>query len=963
MNICKRLDIYTVLLSLLVVFSGTGTAPASGQSLHEPWSTLETTHFRIHYPDAYKDWTEHLARRIESIHDRVTVLVDYEPAHRVDIVVADPLSMSNGLALPFLKKPRMVLFTTPPFSGSPIGFYQDWIELLAAHEYVHITHLIRPSRNKIDRFLGHLVPVGPIARKSPNWIVEGYATLLEGKLTGRGRPNGSFRAVFLREMAIAGLLPTYGELNGGNRWAAGAFPYLFGSVFLEWLQEREGPESLVHLWRRLTAKKRRSFNDAFKGVFREPPDELYGKFKAETTARAMNLKRKLEIDGLNEGEPWQKIYRSVSPPSLSPDGEAMALVIYSKNHPPRLEVWSTTEIDEEKKKKYDDPEDVPDKPAAPPKRKVLSSLHTRNHAAPFEPRFLPDGEHIIFHRFMADKSGNLHPDLFLWQRQTGKIKRVTYQADIHSARPFDEGRRAVAIRSRFGKTQLVEVDLLSGAVNQLTELSLDVTYSQPVVSPDDKYVAVIIHKVGHWSLSIHDLKSFELKWSIGNGTEVLSYPTWHTDSESIFYISDRSGIPNIERFDTLTGKRSQISNILSGAIAPILDPSGSFLYYLRFWTKGLSIYRLDIPENPDPGSIVVDDYYPILPPRQLQAGLQFEERSLDPARPYSLGRQEFSTVTGFGFTTTGNGLQYGLRMGDIIGRNETILLGGITFSQGPVGGTVRQRLRRFPLEIFIQAFWCEEQLQEGKNITDTSKPLLDFRNYGILSTVSWDRKSTAYSARVTGSGLISEKTLLSIEEHLPRNLVELSGQLSFRQGRDDVTLFQHFQGSYQLGSTDDGVWTSSLSGAMVGISFYRSFSVYASYGLGALWGDFHQSDLFQVGGWRSSLLPPQALTNRITQPALEPGVLCGSEMERSRLTFDLGSTLPLVLYGEVFRTESSASGKSDPIRLLGLETRISIPQIALLNFPHTFLRLGVAKIYDEPQQDQINGYALMIIQP
>ena len=128
---------------------------------------------------------------MEAIHEEVTSVVRYTPAHRVDVLVIDPLSRANGAALPLLKRPRMILFTTPPSSRSFIGNYRDWSELLVAHEYVHITHLIKPPRNIFDRILSRILPIGPLSLRCPGWIVEGYATLLEGRLTDRGRPNGS----------------------------------------------------------------------------------------------------------------------------------------------------------------------------------------------------------------------------------------------------------------------------------------------------------------------------------------------------------------------------------------------------------------------------------------------------------------------------------------------------------------------------------------------------------------------------------------------------------------------------------------------------------------------------------------------------------------------------------------------------------------------------------------------------
>ena len=51
---------------------------------------------------------------------------------------------ANGSAAPFLDRPEIRLWTTPPESESSIGDYGDWMELVATHETAHIAHLTRP---------------------------------------------------------------------------------------------------------------------------------------------------------------------------------------------------------------------------------------------------------------------------------------------------------------------------------------------------------------------------------------------------------------------------------------------------------------------------------------------------------------------------------------------------------------------------------------------------------------------------------------------------------------------------------------------------------------------------------------------------------------------------------------------------------------------------------------------------
>ena len=110
-----------------------------------------------------------------------------------------------------------------------------------------------------------------------SWVHEGYATYVEGRLTGRGRPNSDLRASILRRWAVAGRLPAYGALaQDWESYLGMSMAYLVGSSYLEWLVDRSGPESLRHLWARLSAHTNRDFDTAF-GVMQDVTEnDIFG---------------------------------------------------------------------------------------------------------------------------------------------------------------------------------------------------------------------------------------------------------------------------------------------------------------------------------------------------------------------------------------------------------------------------------------------------------------------------------------------------------------------------------------------------------------------------------------------------------------------------------------------------------------------------------------------------------------
>src|SRR5690349_8589186 len=341
-------------------------APAFAQGPSADWRTIETAHFRVHYPREYEAWATRAAERLESVREAVSKEVDFAPPQIIDVVVMNPEAAANGVAWPLLDAPRMVLYAEPPAPDEQLGAYGHWIDLLTVHETTHLVHMLRPSRNPFTRFVERFgLPLDPITLRAPRWVLEGYATVIEGRLTGAGRPSSTIRALILRQWAANGRLPTYAQLNSDRRFLGMSMAYLVGSAYLEWLEQQPGvaPGALRNLWSRLTARHRRTFDEAFIGVFGDRPDRLYGRFVAELTASAMTVQRS---GPSQEGALFQETPRASGDPAVSPDGKQLAVVVRGRDVPQKLVVWSTAAPDEEEKKYEErvkeilarDPEDV-----------------------------------------------------------------------------------------------------------------------------------------------------------------------------------------------------------------------------------------------------------------------------------------------------------------------------------------------------------------------------------------------------------------------------------------------------------------------------------------------------------------------------------------------------------------------------------------------------------------------------
>ncbi|HEV2720374.1 MAG TPA: hypothetical protein VG323_10185, partial [Thermoanaerobaculia bacterium] len=379
---------------------------AFAQAPSADWRTLRTPHFRIHYPAEYEAWTLRAAARLESVRDAVVREVGFDPPQTTDVLVGNPRAEANGLTIAMLDTPRIVLWTEPWEPTLGLGEFRDWMDVLLVHEMTHLVHLLRPSRNPARRALEKVVPVNPITANGPRWLLEGYATVIEGRITGEGRPNSAFRAAVLRKWAASGRMPSYGELAGNRRFMGMSMAYLAGSAFLEWLEQRSGPGSLRNLWARMTARQTRSFGQAFEGVFGDAPERLYGKFVAELTANAARPSV--------EGELWQETSRASGEPAVSPDGKQIAIVLRDDKGHAKLVIWPTGPNPEEAKFEERiakmikrDPQDVAPVRTKPLPREPVHSYEPLDGGDVESPRWARDGSILFSHR-QPDLDGVLH---------------------------------------------------------------------------------------------------------------------------------------------------------------------------------------------------------------------------------------------------------------------------------------------------------------------------------------------------------------------------------------------------------------------------------------------------------------------------------------------------------------------------------------------------------------------------
>jgi hypothetical protein len=888
----------TFLLLLAATFASATTAAA--QSPSADWRTIETAHFRVHYPREYEEWSMRAAERLESIREAVSAEVGFAPPQRIDVLVMNPVAEPNGEAWPFLDSPRMIFWTEAPGPDDVIGAYGHWIDLLAVHETAHVVHMLRPSRNPLGSlFEKFVLPLNPITLRAPRWVLEGYATVIEGRLTGAGRPTSTIRALVLRQWAANGRLPSYGQLNSDRRFLGMSMAYLMGSAYLEWLEQRGGPDSLRNLWARMTARHRRSFNEAFTGVFGESPDRLYGQFLAELTASAMTIDRSLSK---REGELFQETPRASGDPAVSPDGAQLAVVVRQRDVPEKLVIWSTGPPTEEERKYQEsldkifarDPEDVRPVRTKPLPRKAIHSLVMPDGGDVESPRWTRDGKAIVFSHRVPDPEGFLHYDLYRWDFE--RVTRITHLADVRDADPMPDGRTAVALRSRHGKSQLVNVDLTTGAVTPRTEASIDVVESHPRVSPDGTRVAHVAHRGGTWTLMVDD-RALPLPGSAAS-------PEWIANDELIFTLF-ANGFAELHRMRIPADSNvepEQLTSSSGGAFEPAPAPAIGRTFYTSLEPDGY-VVRVIGELYPEGGIAVAPlpqdaTLVPAIPPLP-RTPAAFAAQPVT-SHAYGLGRQEFAWFSGTNLGPDQQAIELGVRFGDVVGRLDTLLIGSLARNDSPEGVALATAWRGWPVEVQAHAFTSDDQ--NGLEV----RGLWTYRF--PQSRLTLEGGALSDDLLFAGAGFATRQTF-------GRSRLEESIRIDVDE--------DHYR-------------------AVAAASFHSgSLRIAARY-------QHDDGARLTLGGLSSSILPRSAYAHRVLDPAIPVAILRGDDYDGWRIE----SSVPLLPF-TAFYQRHEIGGAS--LSLAGVEVELSSSPLPILKLPGLDVTAGAAYLFDAPLSSTVKG--------
>ena len=226
--------------------SGSSAHAAVAYDNQNNWYTLRSKRFTVHFHDGLEDSARRFLALAERVHDRVSDFIGWK-VDRLDIVLSDGSDIPNGYTTPLTN--RIVLFLAPADEFSSLEDYNNWLELVFTHEYLHALHLARGDGGveELRALFGSFFLLFPNVFQ-PLWLIEGLATYMEtDEVLGVGRGQSSYYEMLMRVEVANGLKPLAQLNQATSEWPVGDIPYLYGVYFYQFIADRYGEDKIQRL--------------------------------------------------------------------------------------------------------------------------------------------------------------------------------------------------------------------------------------------------------------------------------------------------------------------------------------------------------------------------------------------------------------------------------------------------------------------------------------------------------------------------------------------------------------------------------------------------------------------------------------------------------------------------------------------------------------------------------------------
>ncbi len=701
-------------------------SPAIARAASDPnldWWTIETPHFRVHYPRSIEPVGERVAMLAESIHDRLSGPLGHA-ASRTEVVITDDTDAANGsaTALPYN---TIRLYATAPDDLSPLGDYDDWYLSLFTHEYTHILHVdnISGPARVVNAVLGKTYAPN---QAQPRWLLEGLAVVAESQHTSGGRIRSSLFDAHLRADVLDDNIATIDQFTSTPiRWPGGSLWYLYGSRFLRWISDIYGPNTMRAVaadYGGMTLPL--AINRAIRRVTGKTYEELYEGFKDSIKRLYKEQVAEVERRGLREGERITSHGRDVYYPRFIPKtarrGAGEEIVYYRADAHERAGLYRI--------------------PLAANKDKKRPSELWARTASTASPAFGDKGD-LYYNSVNLFRNSYYREDLYrIPAKEDSKTGDEPFRARLTEARRAyypdvsPNGRSITYVVNNGGTTHLAIADLTAtGEIKRERLLVRSARFEQaytPRFSPDGKTIAYSAWTTGGY----RDVRLVDV--ATGKFTELFHdramemAPVFSSDGKTLYFSSDRSGIFNIYAFDLEKHTLAQVTNVRTLAVQPAVSEDGKTLVYVGYTTSGYDLFAMPLDRS---------RFLPAPPPRAERpapppepAPASYKKKRYNPLPTLAPRNYFFELKPG---SYSSNALTFTTTGGDAVGLHS--LDAALTLDPGAPAPSFSfgYSYNRLPFNLSVRAF--HSVVPRGFKLGDKDTTY-DERNYGVTAGFSFN---------------------------------------------------------------------------------------------------------------------------------------------------------------------------------------------------------------------------------
>jgi hypothetical protein len=559
----KKIAIILTLLSHF--FHIYGQNPASLK-----WSQINTPHFRLIFPSQISLTANRTANVLESVYQPVSKSLGHEP-RPISIILQNQTTESNGFVS--LLPRRSEFITTPPQDYTLLG-NNNWLDLLAVHEFRHIVQndkALTGATKLVYNLLGNNGFAATTFLTVPNWFWEGDAVGMESSFTtsGRGRIP-SF------DIALRTQLLTKGAYNYSKavcRSYKDFIPnhYVSGYFMTTYLKNKYG----IDAWDKVLEGTYKmpfypfSFSNNIKKVTGLKTEQLYNQAFKDISEQWKNQVAELNETPVTSFKTVNnKFYTNYQYPQILPDGRVLALKS-GLSDIEQLVVLGNLQNEESVLKLgiFND-------------AKMLSVSGTK----------------VVWCEFNYDKrwTERDYSVIKLYDFNTGKLKSITHKSKFASPSLSSDGTKICVIENSIeNKNSIVILDINGLEIKRIQNLENALFINPRWAEGNDIYAVKLLN--GLKTIVKIDSESGEETELFSPLNENIAHPVKH--GNYVLYNSGITGIDNIFAFDIVSKKKFQITNRKFGAFNPTISSDGKTLIFNDFTIKGHQI--VSMPFEPE----------------------------------------------------------------------------------------------------------------------------------------------------------------------------------------------------------------------------------------------------------------------------------------------------------------------------------------------------------------------------